>query len=260
MATLNIKTAFNLDLDFECAPFALRFFALLIDTVVVWIYLMVLTQFNLFDTEAFKETDFQLVMQILLLTPMYFYHLACELLFNGQSAGKKILKLRVISIDGTAPSSAQYLLRWMCNPSGFILIGLLMIIFSGGIYGLLFLAMYAGDFFMVLLSKYGQRLGDLAASTVVVTEKLPYSVQDTIYIAVDQEQYEVRYPQVTRLSDRDINTINNVLMQYNKYKSQHYVGTLVSKIEKVLSITAQEENLQFLYRLLSDYNYLTQKD
>jgi uncharacterized RDD family membrane protein YckC len=260
MSHLHIKTAFNLDLEFECAPILLRFGAQVIDVVVVCLYLYFISKIDALAWSEPKEADLGMVLQLLLSAPVFFYHLGCEILFNGQSVGKKILKLRVISIDGTAPSSAQYLLRWMCNPSGFILVGILMIIFMGGIFSLMFLLMYATDFFLVLLNKYGQRLGDLAAATIVVTEKLPYSLQDTIYIPVDITTYQVKYPEVTRLSDRDINTINNVLLQYNKYKSQHYVGTLVGKIESVLQIKSTEDDLLFLYRLLSDYNYLTQKD
>jgi uncharacterized RDD family membrane protein YckC len=259
MATLSISTAFNLDLEFECAPFPRRLAAFVLDNILITVYLYFLIKIERGINSNFDE-NIRLIFDLLTYMPIAMYHLICELAFKGQSFGKKAMKLRVISADGSVPSVAQFLLRWMCNPSGFALLGFMMILIYGGMWGLLIAAFYFADFLLVLTSKHSQRIGDLAGQTVVVTQKLPYSVDDTIYQKVDQDFYEVRYPDVIRLSDRDINTINNILLQHKKYKVTHYVDTVVQKVQVVLGIEMQEEEgLVFLQRLIKDYNYLTQK-
>lgn len=74
-------------------------------------------------------------------------------MFNhGQSFGKKLINIRVVKVDGSTPSIGSYLLRWLLFPiDGPITSGL----------GLL----------VVLLNKNNQRLGDLAAGTMVIKEK-----------------------------------------------------------------------------------------
>jgi uncharacterized RDD family membrane protein YckC len=259
MATLSINTAFNLDLEFECAPFGKRLLAFILDNVLLCLYVyFILTNERRFNTNF--DDNVKLIFELITYLPIAMYHLICELAFKGQSFGKKVMKLRVISADGSLPSVAQFLLRWMCNPSGFAVVGFLMILVYGGLWGLLIASFYFADFLLVLITKHSQRIGDLAAQTVVVTQKLPYSVDDTIYQVVDQDLYEVGYPEVIKLSDRDINTINNILLQHKKYKVAHHVEIVVQKVETVLSITKQEEDgISFLQRLITDYNYLTQK-
>lgn len=65
---------------------------------------------------------------------------------------QKLINIRVVKVDGSTPSIGSYLLRWLLFPiDGPITSGL----------GLL----------VVLLNKNNQRLGDLAAGTMVIKEK-----------------------------------------------------------------------------------------
>jgi hypothetical protein len=61
-----------------------------------------------------------------------------------------------------------------------------------------------------------------------------------------------------RLSDRDLNTINNILQQHRKSNMYNYVVTIAEKVKTVLDINTDEEAYNFLETLLSDYNYLSQ--
>ena len=45
--------------------------------------------------------------------PMLLYSLVCEVLMHGQTIGKKLLNIRVISLDGGEPQLSQYIVRWM---------------------------------------------------------------------------------------------------------------------------------------------------
>lgn len=78
--------------------------------------------------------------------------LLCELLMHGQSPGKRWLQLRVISHDGAPAAPAQLLLRNVLR-----LVDLLPM---GYLVGLV----------AVFVSARTQRLGDMAAGTIVIRE------------------------------------------------------------------------------------------
>ena len=110
---------------------------------------------------------------------------------NGQSIGKKIIGIKVIGENGGRPALHQYLIRWLTRPFDFFFFGLV---------GLL----------TVVLSKKNQRLGDMAAGTLVIKTKIETDINDTVFFELNDE-YKPRYQQVMRLSDRDMNTIKGVL-------------------------------------------------
>ena len=45
--------------------------------------------------------------------PMLLYSLVTEVMMHGQTIGKKLMNIRVISLDGGEPELSQYLVRWM---------------------------------------------------------------------------------------------------------------------------------------------------
>lgn len=86
---------------------------------------------------------------------LFCYFAVWEWLYNGQTPGKKALQIRVMSADGTPITPGQ---AWMRNFAriadflpGFYLIG----------------------FAVAFLNPRGQRLGDLAAGTIVVEDPRP---------------------------------------------------------------------------------------
>ena len=60
------------------------------------------------------------------------------------------------------------------------------------------------------------RLGDVAVNTVVVNTESPFSVNDTVSMDINEQNYVVTFPEVLKLSDRDVNTIKNVFNLYHK--------------------------------------------
>jgi uncharacterized RDD family membrane protein YckC len=93
----------------------------------------------------------------LVLTVGYFlfsqgYAIATEWLWRGQTAGKRILRLRVVDARGLRLSFAQIVLRNLLR----FVDGLPLFYLVGGIAS--------------LINRRGQRLGDLAADTLVVWE------------------------------------------------------------------------------------------
>ena len=112
---------------------------------------------------------------------------------------------------------------------------------------------------MQLLQK-NQRLGDLAAGTVVVNTKTNLTIDDTIFKEINTNDYKVTFPTVMRLSDRDINTIKGVVTQAGKNGNYEMCNRVAMKVKDVLKIQTDLYPDQFLEKLLEDYNYLATRE
>jgi uncharacterized RDD family membrane protein YckC len=261
MGIIQIGTAFNIDLEFEIAEFHKRLLAYIIDFVLLIIYLYSM-KYMLYN-EFLLNLDESIGMDILVISlPMLLYSLLTELWFNGQTLGKKIMSIRVISLEGGEPTFGQYLLRWITRffewPfffgyiafSAFNLVGY---IFATGMFGIAVVI-------IISVTAKNQRLGDLIAGTVVVNTKSALTLADTVFMQIDKTDYKVMFPQVMRLSDRDINTIKGVLMQASKRNNYDMCHRVAMKIKEVLQIQSDMHVDQFLEKLLADYNYLATKE
>jgi uncharacterized RDD family membrane protein YckC len=262
MGIIQIGTAFNIDLEFEIAEFHKRLLAYIIDfgLLIIFLYSM---KFVLYDEFAFNW-DESVGLDILIVSlPMLLYSLLTELWFNGQTMGKKLMAIRVISLEGGEPTFGQFLLRWITRffewPFffGYIAFSNINIFIYCFVTGMLGIAVVI----IVSVSNKNQRLGDMIAGTVVVNTKSALTLADTVFMQIDNTaDYKVMYPEVMRLSDRDINTIKGVLQQANKRNNYDMCNRVSVKIKEVLQINTDMHVDQFLERLLADYNYLATKE
>jgi uncharacterized RDD family membrane protein YckC len=261
VSIIQISTAFNIDLEFEIAEFHKRLLAYLIDFGILVLYLLsmkyVLYNEFLLDFEASAGLDI-LVISL----PMLLYSLLTELWLNGQTVGKKIMSIRVISLEGGEPTLGQYLLRWITRffewpfLFGYIALSYYNLIAYAFITGLLGIAVVI----IISVSNKNQRLGDMIAGTVVVNTKSALTVADTVFMQINKTDYKVMFPEVMRLSDRDINTIKGVLTQAGKRNNYEMCNRVSMKIKEVLNIQSDMHVDQFLEKLLEDYNYLATKE
>ena len=258
MSLIQIATPFNIDIEFEIAEFHKRLLAYLIDFILLLIYLFGSATF-LFGTIRLGSENLGFGILVVLL-PMLFYSLLTELWMGGQTVGKKIMKIKVVSLDGGEATLGQYLIRWFLRfyEWSFIIISTFYFnIFLGFI--LLFIGGIASIIIISVTAK-NQRLGDLAAGTVVVNTKTKLTIDDTIFIDIRKTDYKVMFPQVMRLRDRDINTIKGVLTQASKRNNYDMCHRVASKIKEVLQIESDMYVDQFLEKLHEDYNYLATKE
>ena len=76
---------------------------------------------------------------------------------------------------------------------------------------------------------------------------------------IQQADYIVKFPEVLKLSDRDINTIKNVINLFYKNHNTHTCSRVAYKVQEVLKIHTDMYAIDFLEKLLADYNYLATK-
>ncbi|WP_300694710.1 RDD family protein [uncultured Bacteroides sp.] len=212
-----------------------RFLALLIDYILIGLYLYsTLALISWFRT----STDFTVtIFLIMIYLPVLLYSFLCETFNHGQSLGKRLMNIRVVKADGSTPSIGSYLLRWLLFPIDFF--------FTGGI-GIL----------SILLTKNSQRLGDLAAGTMVIKEnnyrKIHVSLDEFDYLT---KNYHPTYPQAADLSLEQVNVITRTLQSGKKDRMQR-IAQLARKVQELLSVTPHESNKEhFLETILRDYQY-----
>jgi uncharacterized RDD family membrane protein YckC len=262
MASVWVSTPFNIDLEFEVAPFYRRLAAWALDLLLLLLYANGMKLF-LLENIVFSGADYPIGIDLLLVSlPMLLYPLLMEVMLQGQSLGKRLLSVRVISLEGGEPKIGQYMLRWLFRfwewplVFGFV---------SGALWGLVgqvlatvLLGIFVG--IIISISPRHQRFGDIAAGTTVVSVSHQFSLADTVFQSIERPDYTVRFPQVMRLSDRDINAIKGTLTQLRRtgrYETAHSVS---AKIKTALQIESDKNVDDFLETLLEDYNFLATQE
>jgi uncharacterized RDD family membrane protein YckC len=261
MSQVSVSTPFNIYLEFEIAPIGRRMLAWVLDMVVLLVYARGMKYFLyiiLFNSKSYSRGIDMLLVSV----PMLLYHLVMEVTWHGQSLGKKAMGVRVISIEGGEPRLGQYLMRWIFRlwewPMffGFLAMDTFNLFFQVIATGIL------GIFVVIIIaiSSRNQRLGDLAAGTTVVDLRYRFSLADTLFKDIQVADYKVMFPDVMRLSDRDINAIRSVIIYTTKNKSRETANRVAAKVKEVLGIQSDLEVMDFLEKLLDDYNYLATKE
>jgi uncharacterized RDD family membrane protein YckC len=241
MEKITVQTSLNIELEFELAPFHKRFFAMVIDNVIViaYFYIAILI-LGIFNSEAAQDWYKFSALTVFLFLPPSFYHLVCETLMNGQSIGKKICQVRVISENGGRAEFYQLLLRWLLRAIDIYLF-------------------WMPGLISYMATKKNQRLGDLAAGTMVINTKLSSDLNETVFFELEND-YKPKYTNVLRLSDRDMNLVKGVLDAAVKQNNTALLYRTTAKIREVLNIQEYEDDVTFLETILKDYNYLSNQN
>jgi len=241
VSTLAVSTPFNIDLELAIAPFGKRLGAWAIDIAVLLLYTIAFYQL-VFDEIYMDENTSTFVGLLAFGVPWALYDFLQEVFFHGQSIGKRAVGIRVVDIGGAEASVSQLMLRSVLR----------IVDFAPATFGLPALI-------SALVTKNSQRIGDLVAGTVVIERGLRVHIGQTIYQAVDEQNYHALYPQVMRLTDRDLNGIRNLLNVRATKDTEIYAAQVAHRIKEVLGIESNLETRRFLEKLLEDYNYLSGK-
>lgn len=242
METIKISTAQNVDINYEVAGLGERIAARLIDLagfLVIYFLMMILGMVAAFSSSAM---GFYVII-IVFLVIFVFYDLVCELTMNGQTFGKKIMKIKVISLDGSQPTFGQYIFRWIFRIIDF------GIPFGWGAVALI----------SVAVSKNHQRLGDMLAKTTLIKTTVRTPIENVSFNVALPEDYEPVFKEVLHLNDRDLELIHEVLTGFYQTGNPDLIYAMAAKTKEhiVVAIPAGMNELQFLETIIRDYNYLT---
>lgn len=168
---LIIETPERVQLEFALASIGNRFLAVSIDHFIQYVSIFLIAWFVLsisgYSTSVIPDTADELLAEMpkwtiaILIIVLFLifagYFILFEWLWNGQTPGKRWLKLRVIREDGRPltlwEAIARNLLRICDAVPGFIL------------------PVYSVGLIVIFLSGRDQRVGDIFAGTVVVRER-----------------------------------------------------------------------------------------
>lgn len=242
METIKISTAQNIDIEYEVAGLGERVLGRLID-LAIFIVLGIVSVI-LFGVASLSNSSVGFYAIIIILAVLFiFYDLVCELAFNGQSVGKMIMKVRVISLSGSQPTLSQYLLRWLFRIIDF------SVIFGFGVVAVL----------AVAFTEKHQRIGDMLAKTIVIKTKPRTSLNNVAFTAIIPEDYQIFFSEAIHLNDTQVTLIHEVLTEFYKSGHSELIYSMADKLKLYLSVSIPKEmnELQFLETLLRDYNHLT---
>ena len=111
--------------------------------------------------------------------------------------------------------------------------------------------------FTILIKGNGQRIGDIAAGTTVISEKQLLTIHDTLIKDIPLD-YVPTYSQVTMLNDSDMQTIKNLYYDAIRNGNHNIIVNLHHRLLKIMTIETSEKPVDFVAKVIKDYNYYTQ--
>ena len=171
---------------------------------------------------------------------------------NGRSIGKLLMKCRVVTEEGGQPNLGQYLIRWSFRLVDFpywIFIAAMSNAMPWWTVPLVFTGIAS-----VMLTQKSQRVGDIVAGTILIDTRNSTSWQDTVFTELS-ENYKPRYPQVMQLTDRDINTLKNIINTVKRKNDHELANRIAQRIMSKTKMETDQYAIDFLETLLLDYNY-----
>ncbi|MFT7071386.1 RDD family protein [Patiriisocius sp. Uisw_017] len=238
MDNFQIETAQNINISQQVAGVGHRVLAFIVDLLIIAAYVLVMS-FIFSNLDMFEE-EFSIVVGATIGLPVLFYHLLWETLWDGKSPGKASLKMKVVNIDGSKPDFSNFLIRWVLRTID-------ISICSGSV-----------ALFVVLLNGKGQRLGDIAARTTVISEREPMSLARTILTSLP-DNYEPTYPQVAIFTDAEMQDIKNIYQDARRNARHKVILKLAIRVSKVMNVTFQEKPIRFIDTVVKDFNFYTQQ-
>lgn len=219
---LKIETPEGVDLDLVLAGPGSRFLAWFIDFVLRLVAAFAIS-IPLGLLGGFGMGAFLIVLFLL----EWFYPVLFEVLWQGTTPGKRLLGIQVLTTDGTALDWGNSAIRNLLRPADFFPFG----------YGIGLTAL--------VLSPRFQRLGDLAADTVVVYRKSLVAKQE-------------RLPQVVPLSppvplqleeQRAITSFAQRLPMFSKERAQELAEVIGPPLRNRDATDHKQDHVTYLCRL-----------
>jgi uncharacterized RDD family membrane protein YckC len=165
-----VETPERVALSLEIADLGHRSLAFLADALILFLFWMIAVSVAtslrpvLYNDFLGLSSLLRAIICIVLFAANWAYDIAFETLWNGQTPGKRLMRIRVVRDDGSPEGFFEAVARNLCRIADL-----------SPVYGIGVIAMIA--------SPKGKRLGDHVAGTVVVRER-----------RIDLSRYEVTAP------------------------------------------------------------------
>ena len=185
------------------------------------------------------------ILFYVLITPvLMMYHFLFEVYNDGQTIGKRLMNIKVVSLHGRKPAIADLFLRWIFR--------MIDVTFSVGIIGLV----------SMLSTIKSQRIGDIIANTTVINLKGGNQVIDLKSIEnISDAEHEVAFPSITMYNDTDMLLVKDVIKRMNRNPNvvnRDIAQKLALKIKNDLGLSnVGMTSVKFLEQVLIDYIILT---
>ncbi len=180
---------------------------------------------------------------VLVFFVMAFYHLVFEILNNGQSIGKRLMKIKVVTLNGRSAKAQDYFLRWIFR--------ILEISFTGGLMAMLY----------ITSTKKHQRIGDILAQTTVIKLKADNYYDLNSLIKLGNQKRKISYPGVTMYNDTDLMLVKDALSRISQTpndENRKFLRILSDRMATDLNVNIDNvQYVTFLETLLLDYITLT---
>ncbi|MBI5963723.1 MAG: RDD family protein [Chloroflexi bacterium] len=253
---LKIDTPENVTFDYDVAGIGSRFLAALVDTalililqgVVIGTLILLVTLFS--DGDLFAGALSAWILAGLGLISFIFlwgYYIFFEILWNGQTPGKRWVGLRVIRVDGTPITASEAVIRNLVR----------IIDFLPTAYGVGVVTMF--------VNANSRRVGDFAAGTIVVHERETKGLGDlspirtnTLTIPGSQNHLPDGFP-AERLSQYELQIIEEFLLRRSGLSNrsvlaQHILASIVTRLQlapETIHYDKSEEILSAIYKAVN---------
>jgi len=231
---IDISTSHNISIRYELASVLYRIVAWIIDILILFVYMIVV---------SFIASTSTFLWYVLILSVFAFYHLVFEILNNGQSIGKKIMKIKVVTLHGRTARAQDYLLRWVFR--------MMEVLPTGGLLAIIYISS----------TEKHQRIGDILAQTTVIKLRAHNHYDLNGLVKLGNQKREITYPGVKKYNDSDMMLVKDALSRITKtpnIENKKFVLELSNRIAQDLDIKLDNiKRVAFLEILLLDYISLT---
>ncbi len=221
---LNIDTPENVVFGYEVAGIGSRFLATLLDSILIvfLIGIAYLTAALLLAATGLDNIGSATlaVFGFIAFAILWGYYILFEIVWNGQSPGKRWQGLRVLRLDGTPVSASEVTIRNLIRIVDFLPFA----------YGVGVIAMFISD--------QSRRLGDLAAGTLVIREKSTVtldSLADSAESTVNLESTAAPLPgqdfdfPLDKLSSKDIEIAEEFLRRRDRLSNRDNMARQIAQ-------------------------------
>lgn len=251
-----IDTPENIEFAYDIAGIGSRFLAAIIDTLLIGIaeiivLLIVGLTVSAIGLRASAATSLLAGLGALLaFVILWGYYIAFELLWNGQSPGKRAIGLRVVREGGRPITFVGSAIRNLIR----------IVDFLPAFYGIGVVVMF--------VDRRARRLGDLAGGTLVVKERRGVTLESlTTHATVapptppvpGESLPQPKLPNIDLLNDQDYNLVQEFLRRRNELsrEARARLGVqLAAGIQTRLGLPQGGDAERFLQDVTSDYQIL----